>query len=104
MVLLFRNMFTQYLHKGKEGTPTAHDQSKDSIEMPTEVLGLSIEEALTMFGLRNISAVNAGCILVLVLRLRQCCGHLSLMCEVCNCVTVYLKIYAKIFIVSVNFT
>nr|XP_047136121.1 transcription termination factor 2 [Hydra vulgaris] len=72
-----KNMFTQYLRKDT----SANNDCKASVGMPSDVLGLNIEEALAMFGLKNVSAVNAGCILVLVLRLRQCCGHLSLMCE-----------------------
>lgn len=68
----------------KDGGHSTAPQAKNdaSNEMPTEVLGMNIEDALTMFGLRGVNATNAGCLLVLVLRLRQCCGHLSLMCEV----------------------
>jgi len=78
-----KNTFTQYLDNRKDGGHSTAPQAKNdaSNEMPTEVLGMNIEDALTMFGLRGVNATNAGCLLVLVLRLRQCCGHLSLMCE-----------------------
>ena len=78
-----RNMFTQFLdtRKDSSGYPTTSQHKKET-EMPTHVLGMSIQETLSMFGLVSVNATNAGCLLVLVLRLRQCCAHLSLMCEV----------------------
>ena len=45
------------------------------------VMGKSIDELLDMFGLLH-RQVNAGAILLMVLRLRQCCSHLSLLQEV----------------------
>eukprot|EP00112_Aurelia_sp_Birch-Aquarium-sp1_P020318 Seg5208.2 transcript_id=Seg5208.2/GoldUCD/mRNA.D3Y31 product="Transcription termination factor 2" protein_id=Seg5208.2/GoldUCD/D3Y31 len=48
----------------------------------TIVMGKSIDELLDMFGLLH-RQVNAGAILLMVLRLRQCCSHLSLLQEVC---------------------
>ena len=50
----------------------------------------SIEELLEIFGLLN-NKVNAGAILLMVLRLRQCCSHLSLLCEVRFMHTAVLK-------------
>lgn len=79
-----RNMFTQFLDTRKEsgGHPSKQPTKMDNYEMPEEVLGMKVDQALTVLGLRGINAVNAGCLLVLVLRLRQCCSHMSLMCEV----------------------
>lgn len=54
------------------------------------VLGKQAEELLDMFGLLN-SNVNAGAILLMVLRLRQCCSHLSLLREVRLCFCKYPK-------------
>ena len=78
-------MFTQFLDQRKDGGHSTDPKRKESesSEMPTKVLGMSVDDALTMFGLGGVNASNTGCLLVLVLRLRQCCGHLSLMCEVC---------------------
>ena len=45
------------------------------------VIGRNFKDLLIMFTLLN-RPVNAGAILLMVLRLRQCCSHLSLMCEV----------------------
>ena len=76
-------MFTQFLDNRKDGGGYPSQSKQDnSTEMPTYVLGMTIEHALSMFGLVSVNATNAGCLLVLVLRLRQCCAHLSLMCEV----------------------
>lgn len=77
-----KNMFTQFLDTRHGGhSTTSQPRRSSSDEMPTTVLGMDIDKALSVFGLRGVNAVNAGCLLVLVLRLRQCCGHLSLMCD-----------------------
>ncbi len=73
----------------KAHVPTSHPtgsnatQSSDSqIDLKKRILGKNFDELLDMFGLLN-RQVNAGAILLMVLRLRQCCSHLSLLCEVC---------------------
>lgn len=45
------------------------------------VLGKEVEELMKAFGLVHDN-VTAGAILLMVLRLRQCCSHLSLLLEV----------------------
>eukprot|EP00111_Clytia_hemisphaerica_P023657 TCONS_00069728-protein len=77
-----KNMFTQFMNSKKDGESTSSKkhQLSDS-EMPKEILGMDVDELLKMIGLSVVNARNAGCLLVLVLRLRQCCSHMSLMCQ-----------------------
>lgn len=84
LFILFRHMFTQFLNTRKDSSQPVRGQSKKDTdtEMPSEVLGMPVSEMLKMIGLYSVNANNAGCLLVLVLRLRQCCSHMSLMCQV----------------------
>lgn len=78
-------MFTQFLNTRKDqshSTSTSKRNGSESGEMPKEVLGMDTKELLNLIGLSGVNANNAGCLLVLVLRLRQCCSHMSLMCQV----------------------
>ena len=81
-----RNMLTAFLdNRGKEKNlePRLGGKEADTKTLGQQkfLFGKSMEELLEIFGLLN-NRVNAGAILLMVLRLRQCCGHLSLLCEV----------------------
>jgi len=83
-----RNMLTAFLdNRGKEKNlePRLGGKEADTKTLGQQkfLFGKSMEELLEIFGLLN-NRVNAGAILLMVLRLRQCCGHLSLLCEVPN--------------------
>ena len=77
-------MFTEFLNTRKDSAQPVRGQNKKGTEteMPSDVLGVPVGEMLKMIGLFSVNAKNAGCLLVLVLRLRQCCSHMSLMCQV----------------------
>ena len=61
---------------GKETNTNRIDEKNNQL-----VFGKHVEQLLEMFGLLN-NNINAGAILLMVLRLRQCCSHLSLLREV----------------------
>ena len=76
-------MFTQFLSRKDQSHSTSSKRNgSESGEMPKEVLGMDTKELLNLIGLSGVNVNNAGCLLVLVLRLRQCCSHMSLMCQV----------------------
>ena len=83
-----KKVFTKFLDTRKDAGERGHstdesDHNKvESYQMPTSLLGINVDRILAMLGLEESSSVvTQGCLLVLVLRLRQCCTHLSLMCE-----------------------
>ena len=84
-------MFTEFLNTRKDSKIPSH---KTEVEMPKEVLGMNVDELLKMIGLTMVNASNAGCLLILVLRLRQCCSHMSLMCQV--------KFFLKLSIMKIH--
>lgn len=78
-------MFREFMDTRKNAQrpdPPSKPKDKNDYQLPSNILGMCIEEALAVFGLRGVSSTNMSCLLVLILRMRQCCGHLSLMCEV----------------------
>ena len=82
-------MFREFMDTRKNAQRPDHPykpKDKNDYQLPSHILGMSIEEALAVFGLRGVSSANMSCLLVLILRLRQCCGHLSLMCEVISAI------------------
>lgn len=79
-------MLREFL-QGKEHphrVETAAKRSEAEEQLSKTILGKDVNELLDMFGLLN-RQVNGGAILLMVLRLRQCCNHLSLLREVLAC-------------------
>ncbi len=68
-------------HSGNSNPSKSEDSQIDLNEM---ILGKHAKDLLEMFGLLD-RQVNAGAILLMVLRLRQCCSHLSLLSQVRSC-------------------
>ena len=79
---MFREFMDTRKNAQRPDHPPCKSKDKNDYQLPSHILGMCIEEALAVFGLRGVSSTSMSCLLVLILRLRQCCGHLSLMCEV----------------------
>ena len=83
-----KKVFTKFLDTRKDAAERGHSTDEaehnkaETYQMPASLLGINVDKILSMLGLHGSqSVVTQGCLLVLVLRLRQCCTHLSLMCE-----------------------
>ncbi|XP_065053319.1 transcription termination factor 2-like isoform X2 [Rhopilema esculentum] len=88
--LYSKNMLKTYLdNKGEETrnrgiasqSYAARDDKQDTLSGKKFIFGKELHEFLDMIGILK-QDINAGTILLLVLRLRQCCSHLSLLLQV----------------------
>eukprot|EP00794_Sanderia_malayensis_P003749 gene3749-4271_t len=74
--LYSKNMLRSFVKdKGNPGASSGESQ----VDMNKKILGKSFQELLEMFGLENRHVNAGGALLLMVLRLRQCCSHLSLL-------------------------
>ena len=71
----------------------ARDDKQDILNGKKLIFGKELLEFLDMVGILK-QDINAGTILLLVLRLRQCCSHLSLLLQVILVVLIVKYSYA----------